>query len=92
MVVVDQSRTFIEFENKPSSKNKLYRVIALCIGYFIFTVLTSLVRGGAKFRSIIGINPCGPLGWLILFSHLAVSIILSVFTANRIVGETKGLT
>lgn len=91
-LVVDQSRGYIEYENKPSSKNKLKKVIALCIGYFIFTVLTSLVRGGAKFKSIIGINPCGGWGWVIIFSHLGVSILLSVFTVKRIIGETKGLT
>lgn len=67
-------------------------VIILCISYFVFTVLTSLVRGGPKYKSWIGINPCGGWGWTILFSHLAISIILSVFTVKRILGETKGLT
>lgn len=67
-------------------------MVTLCIGYYIFTVLTSLVRGGPKYHSIIGIDACGPIGWAILFTHLIVSIVVCVVTANKIVAETQGLT
>lgn len=90
--MMDQSKTFIEFESRPSSKNKLFRVITLFVGYYIFTVLMSLIRGGPKYKSIIGLDACGWQGWAVLFVHLIVSIIVCVVTANKIVAETHGLT
>lgn len=52
----------------------------------------SLVRGGPKYKSIIGLDACGWQGWAVLFVHLIVSIIVCVVTANKIVAETHGLT
>jgi hypothetical protein len=45
----------------------------------------SLVRGGPKYKSIIGLDACGWQGWAVLFVHLLVSIIVCVVTANKIV-------
>ncbi len=58
----------------------------------MFTVLASLVRGGPKYKSIIGLNACGASGFAVLFVHLLVSIVVSIMTGNKIVEDTKGLT
>ena len=57
----------------------------------MFTVLASLVRGGPKYKSIIGLNACGASGFAVLFVHLLVSIVVSIMTGNKIVEDTKGL-
>ncbi len=51
-----------------------------------------MIRGGAKYKSIIGLNACGASGFAVLFTHLVVSIIVSVINAKRIISETTGLT
>lgn len=53
-------------------------------GYYIFTVVVSLLRGGAKYSSVIGINPCGVAGWMMLAVHLGASAFVSVKVAEYI--------
>lgn len=52
------------------------------IGYYVFTVLISLLRGGPRFGSIININPCGFFGFFILFCHLTLSAFISFRVAK----------
>lgn len=56
----------------------------MCAGYYLFTVLVSFLRGGLRYKSIININPCGIFGFIILFSHLAVSAFVSMRTATSL--------
>jgi len=43
------------------------------------------LRGGARYNSIIGVNPCGFIGWIFLLIHLAVSAWVSFRIANYII-------
>lgn len=90
--MIDQSKTYIEYSSRPSTRNKVLHTVILSVSYYVFTVLTYMIRGGPRTKSIIGLNACGATGWAILFGHLFISICASVFTVNRIIEETKGLT
>jgi uncharacterized membrane protein YfcA len=56
----------------------------LCIGYYVFTVLLSLLRGGKYYDSVIGLNACGLAGWILVFLHFGVSIYWSLRTAKKL--------
>ena len=70
---------------QPSSQNKLIYLIKLVVGYYIFTALASLCKGGPKHGSILGIDPCGFWGFAILIVHAGVSAWVSVQSANKII-------
>jgi hypothetical protein len=61
----------------------------LCGGYYIFTVLLLLMKGGLHHTSWIGIRSCGFGSWVLLLLHLAVSIYWSYYTALQIIEEAK---
>lgn len=71
------------------SRSKLNLTVKLIVGYYVFTVLISLVRGGAKYDSVIGMDPCGIMGWVMLFMHLGVSAYVSVRIGNYIKQEAE---
>lgn len=70
-------------------ENKAINTLKLCCYYYLFTLALSLIRGGPKFDSIIGLNPCGLFGWVLLFFHLGVSIYLSKRIVSNIIFDAK---
>ena len=51
--------------------------------------MLSLIRGGSNFDSILGLNPCGFFGWIVLFIHLGTSIYLSLRTCKNIIRSSQ---
>ncbi len=68
-----------------NANDKFKHVVILCFGFYIFTVIIYLLRGGSNFDSIVGIDSCGLGGWILLFVHLGVSLYLSYRSANAII-------